>query len=159
MSSSVAMDYGSGCVRSATHSDRQGTTVANTKGIMRDLATLDNVIKLVSDLEPQQIRLLLNIAMHPGLTQQELADRCDIALSSVSRNLMALGEWHRFGKPGLNLVEKTEDPHERRRQIAFLTIKGKKLVEHILAVLRPGEAISFEAPSSREYLTRAYRAR
>ncbi|MBM6582903.1 winged helix-turn-helix transcriptional regulator [Microvirga sp. BT689] len=78
-------------------------------------------------IAPQQIEILFEIASQPGLTQQELANRTGMALSSISRNLMALGEWNRSGKPGLSLVETADDPNERRRQIAFLSPKGGAL--------------------------------
>jgi DNA-binding MarR family transcriptional regulator len=72
---------------------------------------------------------------------------------------MALGEWHRFGKPGMGMIETVEDPVERRRKICFLTPKGAKFVQRQLTTLYPEQDIELDAPTSREWLNKAYRAR
>jgi DNA-binding MarR family transcriptional regulator len=107
-------------------------------------------------IAPQQIEILFEIASQPGLTQQELANRTGMALSSISRNLMALGEWNRSGKPGLSLVETADDPEERRRHIAFLSPKGRSLVHRILQQLGTKDLETWKAPTAREFLNSAY---
>lgn len=103
----------------------------------------------------QALNVLMEIALTPGLTQQELSKRTGLNLSSISRNVMSLGEWHRNGVEGLKLVEAVDDPNERRRKIQFLTKEGVKFVRLYLEALT-GERSDFDAPSSREYLTKAY---
>ena len=66
-----------------------------------------------------------------GRSMQELAQRADLAQSSISRNVAALGKWHRLQKPGLNLVETFEDPRDRRRKPVYLTAKGRNVIHKI----------------------------
>jgi len=88
-------------------------------------------------IEPHQVQILLEIARKPLSTMQELADATGVALSSVSRNLDALGDRHRKGKPGLGLVAKDWDPREVRRMGAWLTPKGKEVVGRLLGTMGP----------------------
>jgi hypothetical protein len=48
-------------------------------------------------LTPQALQILMNIYIQPGITMQGLEKPTGLNLSSVSRNLQALGEWHRLG--------------------------------------------------------------
>ena len=88
-------------------------------------------------IEIQQVQILLEIARKPLSTMQELADATGVALSSVSRNLDALGDRHRKGKPGLGLVAKDWDPREVRRMVAWLTPKGQEVVGRLLETVGP----------------------
>jgi DNA-binding MarR family transcriptional regulator len=132
--------------------------------ITRGIAILRDHIKVVREfsddqMTPQALHILLEVAQKPGLTMQELADRTGLALSSVSRNLMALGEWHRLRKPGLGLVDTIEDPKERRRKIAFLSIRGRQFVERCLKSIMPEEAeIRLDSSTAREFQSSSYRA-
>ena len=85
--------------------------------------------KLGDLMTPQALQVVLAVYEQHGITMQGIEKRTRLALGSVSRNLMSLGEWHRLGKPGLGLVETVDDPTERRRKIAFLTKKGREFVE------------------------------
>lgn len=131
-------------------------TKSQSADIMIMLKLVEAFRELDEQLPPQTIAVLLNVALRPGQTMQELVEATGLGLSSISRNLMALGEWHRAGKPGLDLVETIDDPHERRRKIAFLTPKGRTVVRELLAIMNNGEAAKFESPTAREYLTRTY---
>lgn len=119
---------------------------------------LSKIIKAIASLREedeqmpaQMAQCLLCVALRPGLTMQELGDMVGISQSSCSRNIAALGEWHRFGKPGLNLVEAVEDPRERRRKVAFLTPKGRQRIGKVLGAVT-GEVINFEAPTAKSAL-------
>ncbi|WP_162820526.1 MarR family winged helix-turn-helix transcriptional regulator [Microvirga calopogonii] len=88
-------------------------------------------------IEIQQVQILLEIARKPLSTMKELADATDVALSSISRNLDALGDEHRKGTPGMGLVAKDRDPREPRRMVAWLTPKGKEVVKGLLEAVGP----------------------
>jgi len=138
----------------------KATTVDALLG--RQIASLRLVREAGSEkvqMTPQMWSLFLEIARKPGLTQQELADRSDMSLSSISRNLMALGEFHRSGEPGMNIVEQIEDPIERRRKIAFLTVKGRTFAKKMLAALYPEHEEEFDAPTATEWLNAGQRFR
>ncbi|TWG60756.1 helix-turn-helix domain-containing protein [Aminobacter sp. J44] len=90
-----------------------------------------------TDMPMQMADVLLAIARRPGLTMAELAEEVDLAQSSCSRNVAALSEYHRLGKPGLGLVEAVIDPREPRRRAIFLTQKGKVFVTQLMRAIDP----------------------
>lgn len=111
-----------------------------------------DVLRMVDDQMPsQQMAVLMAVALRPGITMQQLGDMVGISQSSCSRNVGALGEWHRKGIPGHGLVEAIEDPIERRRKVMFLTGKGRTIVGKLLQALT-GETAPFNSPTAKEYL-------
>jgi DNA-binding MarR family transcriptional regulator len=137
------------------------TTVKNP------VANLLALTQVVKDLTPQgeteatgmpqqAFEILTLIALFPGITMNDLAERTGLAPSSVSRNVAMLGEYHRLGKPGYNLVETHEDPNERRRKVLFLNDRGRRAVKRMCEVIG-GEAPEF--PKAHEWLDSRYRAR
>jgi DNA-binding MarR family transcriptional regulator len=76
------------------------------------------------DMPVQQARVVLAVAMRPGLTMGGLLRMVVMSQSLCSRTVAALSEWQRRGTPGLDLIEAIEDPRERRRKIMYLTPKG-----------------------------------
>lgn len=106
-------------------------------------------------LTPQALQILMNVAIQPGITMQELQKPTGLNISSVSRNLTALGKYHRLQKPGLNFVECVQDPHERRRMIAFLTKEGKEFLEEYMSILT-GESVYFDTTYAPDFLSKAY---
>lgn len=109
-------------------------------------------------LTPQAIQITLIVALEPGITTQTLETRTGLSLASISRNLAALGKWHRLGRPGLDYVERVEDPQERRRTLMFLTKKGEEFVND-LVFAQTGERGYIETTSAKDYLNRAHRGR
>lgn len=108
-------------------------------------------------LTPQALQIMLNIALEPGITMQNLQKPTGLNISSISRNLTALGKYHRLGKEGLDFCEAIQDPIERRRMIAFLTKKGRDFLSNYLTILH-GEPVTIESPTSNEWLANAHRA-
>lgn len=74
----------------------------------------------------------LLIAMKPGITQRELLNLSEIAQATMSRNIAALTERDRHGKPGMNLVIQRRDPMDARNLMLFLTQDGHSLVNRLL---------------------------
>jgi DNA-binding MarR family transcriptional regulator len=105
------------------------------------IVAINRLLSTIRQIDPQievhQVQLLLEVARKPLSTMKELADATGLALSSISRNLDALGDVHRFGKPGLGLVAKDWDPREFRRMVAWLTPKGKEVVNRLLETVAP----------------------
>jgi DNA-binding MarR family transcriptional regulator len=105
------------------------------------IVAINKLLSAIREIHPQieahQVQILLEIAQKPLSTMKELADATDVALSSISRNLDALGDVHRNRKPGLGLVAKDRDPREPRRMIAWLTPKGKEVVSRLLETVAP----------------------
>lgn len=69
-----------------------------------------------------------------GIDMRQISRRVGIATSSVSRNVAALGYWHRLQRPGLGLVCTGVDPTDRRRRPVRLTNKGKALIQRLQAL-------------------------
>lgn len=85
------------------------------------------------DLDPEmQVQTLLTFlhaVRQPGSTMKEIGNLTNQTQASMSRNISALSQVSRHGKPGLNLVHTYEDPMERRRKVVELTPKGQKFMK------------------------------
>ena len=77
---------------------------------------------------------LCEIADAEGLSVTELADRTDLALSTVSRIVGALSDYRSNGQP-FELISLKIAPEERRRKALYLTPKGRKLLQDIESIL------------------------
>lgn len=120
---------------------------------------LNSAMKILSALreddeqmQMQTAQVFIAIAMQPGITAQQIGEQVGLSQSSVSRNTAALGEWHRFGKPGLDWIEAVADPRERRRRIHFLTIKGRKKAREVIEAVCGTPATDFEAPTYKDWM-------
>lgn len=99
----------------------------------------------------QQMQVMFEVALKPGISLQELADRTDLSNASITRNIQALGEGQLKGlKPGLSLVETTVDPKESRALCVILTPKGKTFMDGVLSI-SVKEAGSWDYPTPREW--------
>lgn len=126
-----------------------------------DIHKTIQIIELFRKHDPemgaQMISCFLHICGQPGLTMQNLCDLTKLSQSSASRNVQTLGKWHRIGKPGRDLVEAVEDPHDTRRKIMFPTKKGETLMSEILTAIR-GTPVEFRAASAKETVRNVLRA-
>lgn len=84
------------------------------------------------DSPVHHVRVLLAIAARGGeCYMQDLEKITGRTGSSVSRAIAALGRGHP-DKPGKGYLEAFEDPYERRRKIARLTVPGRKVAEAVV---------------------------
>lgn len=104
----------------------------DSKGLNRLFQCCEELRKLEDQMPMQKVATLILIAMHEGVTMKQLAEWTGTSQASCSRNLAALGEVHRLGKPGLGLVVTKEDPVEPRRKVAFLTPRGRRVISSLL---------------------------
>lgn len=103
--------------------------------LIKTLMILAEFSKLDPEMSVRMASVFVRVAENPGITMKELAEREGMSQSSCSRNIAALSKWHRLNKPGLDLVYASEDPVERRRKVAYLTPKGKKVAETLGVIL------------------------
>lgn len=104
-----------------------------------DLHKFYDSIKLMADfcggnMPWHQGQIFLLVAVHDqdgGIDMKDIGQKVGIASSSASRNVAALGEWHRLQKPGLGLVETLTNYRDRRRKPVVLTKKGRNLIGEI----------------------------
>ncbi|MBB4576610.1 helix-turn-helix domain-containing protein [Rhizobium lentis] len=91
--------------------------------------------ELFPDIPMQTISVFLIIAMKPGISQRELLKLMGTSQSGVSRNVMALADVNRHGKPGLGLIVQLRDPFDARQISLGLSPTGKLIVDRVIASL------------------------
>lgn len=102
-------------------------------GILRSINRIVSMFREADGEMPvQQMAVLCWVSMNEGSTQRDLCAALDMATSTASRNIAALSEVHRLGKPGLGLVAWTDDPFDRRVKRLCLSVKGKHFVASLI---------------------------
>jgi DNA-binding MarR family transcriptional regulator len=88
-----------------------------------------------SDMTVQQAMILLHIAENPGVTQRALYEALDANDSVAARTLAVLSNIGMRGVRGLNLVELTINPEDRRERLLTLTPGGRRVIDEIVSDL------------------------
>jgi DNA-binding MarR family transcriptional regulator len=99
------------------------------------------------DLRPRELRTLVLVERHPGLSQRELARR----LGVDPGNLVALLD----GLDRAGLLTRRRDEGDRRRRTLRLTAKGSRLLAHANRATAAVEDVVFGALSESERATLA----
>lgn len=134
----------------------RGPNMKNALGKM--IAGLEAVRKVGEQMPIQTAHCFLLIAMKPGINMAELSKLVGISQASCSRNVAALGEWHRLGKPGFDLVEAIEDPEARRRKIMFLTHRGRAVAKEVIKSIDPTiDVDTLDLPTAKEWVNKQHR--
>lgn len=116
---------------------KPSTTLEPQKRVIMKLDRAINALREHdAEMQAQTISILLQVAVNPGIAMRALEERTGLRSSSVSRNVTALSDLHRSGKPGLGMVVAKEDPDDRRSKQVFLTTKGNRVVERLLEILK-----------------------
>lgn len=119
------------------------------------LQTVSDVLGILTKGEERmpalRARILLEIAISPGLSMADLEEKTGLHQSNISRNIATMCEWEKLGVPGTNLVAKVTDPAAANRMLVFLTAKGRKLIEAALARIS-GKSVTFESPTAQEHV-------
>ncbi|MBB2681894.1 UNVERIFIED_ORG: DNA-binding MarR family transcriptional regulator [Rhizobium esperanzae] len=95
---------------------------------------VEKLRELFPDIPIQTISVFLIIAMKPGISQRELLKLMGTSQSGVSRNVMALADVNRHGKPGLGLIAQLRDPFDSRQVELRLTPAGVALAKRVAAL-------------------------
>lgn len=106
-----------------------------------------------------QVQTLLAIALHPGITTEDLKLTVGMEQSSASRNTSALSKTNQLtGKPGADYIEAVRDPRNTRpRLIYFLNARGRIAVQKALEALTGKPLGDFDSPTFKEWESRGYR--
>jgi DNA-binding MarR family transcriptional regulator len=104
----------------------------------------------------ENVSVFLAIAQRPGITSAELSESVGLVQSSISRNTTTLSKWQGIGRPGFDYVEAVADPHERRRKIYYLTIKGRQRLSRALEAMTGGP-VALDVPTAKDALATIYR--
>lgn len=87
---------------------------------------------IVNEIPLALVQTFLIAARHEGSTVNEIKERVNGNLSTVSRHLLDLSENLRNGQPGYGLLNRVRHPTDFRSVVFTLSKKGK----HVLSQLR-----------------------
>ena len=104
-----------------------------------------------ADLSMGSVQALLLIAETPAQPISWLAREMQMSVSGVQRVLLSLSAVDRYGRSGPALVEQISDPQRVNRQLLFLTMKGRALVNEALTVLTGGQCEQIPASTVEDF--------
>lgn len=107
-------------------------SVAAKRNLFDAFKFIEGFREMRPEMPMHMASVFLLIAMKPGITQRELLTLSEIAQATMSRNIAALTERDRHGKPGMNLVTQRRDPMDGRTLMLFLTKDGHDLVSRLI---------------------------
>jgi DNA-binding MarR family transcriptional regulator len=83
-----------------------------------------------------QLQILIYVGEHPDCTIMEAAEAVNLPTSTASRHIAELGRGISRNSPGLELIESSENPDNRRERLVQLTRKGGMLLNTITQLLK-----------------------
>lgn len=92
------------------------------------LRTLDPFFKLRTTMPARAIQAYLLVAQKEGQSVTELAKAADLPITTMSRNLLDMGDRNRYFEEGAGLVVGEDNPFNRREKLYSLTPKGRALL-------------------------------
>lgn len=104
--------------------------------VRRLFKAVDTVRLLDATLPIQTFAALLAVAIEEGQSINTVGQKVGISQSAASRNLSSLSDWDWKKKEGLKLVEYRQDPMNLSIKTVYLTAKGRKLLDHIIASMQ-----------------------
>lgn len=99
------------------------------------LTALDETLRyarahLSADITAQRLLILINVALHEGLSQKELLSQLDsTSITALSRNIADLSALTAAKRPGPDLLELRIDPMNLRVRRVHLTRRGKRFMD------------------------------
>jgi DNA-binding MarR family transcriptional regulator len=106
-------------------------TEAQATVIHSILVVLDPFFRIRATIPARQIQAFLLVAEKEGLSVADYAKKADISPTTMSRNLLDLGERDRNFEEGAGLVEGRDNILNRRERVYHLTPKGRALLASI----------------------------
>lgn len=95
------------------------------------LKSLDPFFKLRTTMPARCVQAYLLVAQKEGLTVTELAKKAELPVTTMSRNLLDMGDRNRYFEEGAGLVESKDNLFNRREKLYSLTPKGRALLASI----------------------------
>jgi DNA-binding MarR family transcriptional regulator len=100
-------------------------TVAGLRAALERLRAVDDQMTVSIAIS------FLTVAMFEGRSLREYSELLGLPQSTMSRHLLDLGIMYRDRSPGLGLIDQQQDKDDLRKNIYFLSPKGKALIEVI----------------------------
>lgn len=98
------------------------------------LTVLRRIQKIDPEFPLQYTMCFIEIALNEGCSVTNLADKTNLALSTVSRIVGALSDYRQMGKP-FKFIEVKVSEIERRKKELYLTDYGREVLKEILTPL------------------------
>lgn len=95
------------------------------------LKSLDPFFKLRTTMPARCVQAYLLVARKEGQSVSELAKIADLPVTTMSRNLLDMGDRNRYFEEGAGLVASEDNPFNRREKLYSLTPKGRALLASI----------------------------
>ena len=125
-----------------TRTGDDGANAAHTRAAAADAppaGRLRRLHEILREIDPemtvQTFATLVEVALGPGISVQQVADALGIAQSSGTRNADLLGSHGRGNKAGVGLVERRASAGDRRIKELHLTPRGRRVVARLVAAL------------------------
>jgi DNA-binding MarR family transcriptional regulator len=115
-------------VRTVTSANRSEAQIA---AITQLLWTLDPFFRIRGTMPLRHVQAYLLVARKEGQTVTELAKQADMPVTTMSRNLLDMGDRNRYFEEGAGLVVGEDNPLNRRERLYSLTHKGRALLASI----------------------------
>lgn len=105
-----------------------------TPATIQSLLAALEIFRVVAgkDIPIQRLIVFLYVAEHVGCPQATLTKATGMSEASVSRCVDALGPIDRFGRPGVRLISRKQDPDDYKSWRLFLTPKGQSIADLML---------------------------
>lgn len=114
---------------------KTGLSKPQQENLLVFIASQKELQKIDSEFPLQYSICLAEIALCPGISLTELAEKTGMPLSTVSRIIGALSKKRQRGKP-YELVEVTISPEERRRKQITLTARGRDVMASVATIIK-----------------------
>lgn len=95
------------------------------------LNALDPFFRIRATMPMRSAQAFLLVAEKEGLSVTEYAKLADMPITTMSRNLIDMGERDSSYEEGAGLIERRENPTNRRENTYTLTAKGRALLASI----------------------------
>jgi DNA-binding MarR family transcriptional regulator len=113
---------------------KPAVTDAQEQVIRSTLSALEPFFGIRATMPARQIQTFLLVAEKEGLSVADYAKKAGMSPTTMSRNLLDMGERDRNGEEGAGLVEGRDNILNRRERVYHLTPKGRALLASITRV-------------------------
>lgn len=118
-------------INSPTRTDGQGMVIRSM------LYGLDPFFRIRATMPARQIQTFLLVAADEGKSVADYAKKAGLSPTTMSRNLLDMGERDRNGEEGAGLVKGSDNLMNRRERVYHLTPKGRALLASITNRVKP----------------------
>jgi DNA-binding MarR family transcriptional regulator len=113
-----------------------------TPTVLNAIKVFEEFRKLDPEMQMQTALIFLLIANNEGCSISDLEKWTGLTSASCSRNVAALSDIHRKGRPGHNMIVARVDANDRRQRNLYLTVKGRSILNHVMERFAPAMEVA-----------------